>query len=102
MRTMWRVWLSVCFTLCATCVGWGDDSAPQRLLYVGAPGIENKIQFGGQGILVFDMDHDHHFVKRIDSPAGKEAPTNIKGICASAATHQLYETTPAALYCIDL
>src|SRR5262245_29851292 len=27
---------------------------------------------------------------------------NIKGICASAATGRLYETTPAKLYCIDL
>src|SRR5262249_56321405 len=79
----------------------GDPSV-HRLLYVGTPGIQNDMMLGGQGVLVFDIDHDHRFVKRIDSPAGKEKPENIKGICASAATRRLYETTPAKLYCLDL
>ena len=59
-----------------------DADALKRYLYVAAPGVRDYTQFGGQGILVFDIDHDHQFVKRIDSPAGKEAPRNIKGICA--------------------
>ena len=36
----------------------------QRLLYVGAPGIRNDLQYGGAGILVFDIDAGHKFVKR--------------------------------------
>jgi hypothetical protein len=73
-----------------------DDQSTQRFLYVGVPGIEAKLERGGQGALVFDIDHDHKFVKRIDSPAGKEKPQNIKGICASATTRRLYETTQIA------
>ena len=73
-----------------------------RLPLCAAPGVRDYTQFGGQGILVFDIDHNHQFVKRIDSPAGKEEPRNIKGICASATTRRLYETTPTKLYCLDL
>lgn len=74
----------------------------QRFLYVAAPGIRDMLEFGGQGILVFDIDNNHQFVRRIDSPAGKEKPANIKGICANAITRRLYETTPTKLYCLDL
>jgi hypothetical protein len=75
----------------------------KHLLYVVAPGIRNYLQFGGAGILVFDMDKNHAFVKRIDTPASKEEkPDNIKGVCAHAGTKKLYFTTPKRLYCIDL
>ena len=65
--------------------------APQKkerhYLYVVAPGIRNYLEFGGAGILVFDMDNGHKFVKRIETPASQAAkPDNIKGVCASAAT----------------
>jgi DNA-binding beta-propeller fold protein YncE len=77
---------------------------PERhLLYVAAPGIRDDLQFGGAGILVFDIDHDHRFVKRIRTPAsGAAKPENIKGICAHAANHKLYFSTPTKLYCLDL
>ncbi len=71
-------------------------------LYVAAPGIRNDLQFGGAGILVFDMDHGHAFIKRIETPASRQAkPENMKGICANATTHKLYFTTPTKLYCLD-
>ena len=74
-----------------------------RYLYVAAPGIRNYLEFGGAGILVFDMDKEHAFVKRIETPESKaEKPDNMKGICACAATKRLYFTTPRKLYCIDL
>ena len=60
--------------------------ASGRFLYVATPGIRNYVEYGGIGILVFDMDHDHRFVRRIPTfavPAG-EAPENVKGIAASA------------------
>src|SRR3954454_1344231 len=73
------------------------------LLYVVAPGIRNYLEFGGAGILVFDMDDDHRFVRRVATPASQEAkPDNIKGVCACAATRKLYFTTPKKLYCVDL
>ncbi len=75
----------------------------KRLLYVAAPGIRDDLQYGGAGILVFDIDHDHRFVRRIETPASRIAkPENVKGICASAVTGRLYLSTLTKLYCIDL
>jgi DNA-binding beta-propeller fold protein YncE len=75
----------------------------QHFLYVAAPGIRDYLEFGGAGILVFDMDKDHALVKRIETPASqKSKPENIKGICASAATGKLYFSTPTRLYSLDL
>jgi DNA-binding beta-propeller fold protein YncE len=74
-----------------------------RLLYVVCPGIRNYLEFGGAGILVFDIDNGHKFVRRIETPASREsAPDNIKGVCASAATGRLYFTTRSRLFCFDL
>src|SRR6476469_8492660 len=82
----------------------GDPAPGERhLLYVAAPGIRDYLEFGGAGILVFDMDNGHAFVKRIETAASREAkPDNMKGICASAVTKKLYVTTPKKLYCVDL
>jgi hypothetical protein len=78
-------------------------AAERHYLYVVAPGIRNYVEFGGAGILVFDIDNNHAFVKRIATPASREQkPENIKGVCASAATGKLYFTTLKKLYCLDL
>ena len=75
----------------------------RSLLYVVEPGIRNYLEFGGAGILVFDVENGHKFVKRIQTPASKEAkPSNIKGVCACAATKRLYFTTTKKLYGVDL
>jgi DNA-binding beta-propeller fold protein YncE len=75
----------------------------KRYLYVVAPGIRNYLEFGGAGILVFDIDDNYRLVKRIETAASKEEkPANIKGVVASVATGKLYFTTPKKLYCIDL
>src|SRR6187399_797097 len=74
-----------------------------RYLYVVCPGIRNYLEFGGAGILVFDIDNGHKLVKRIETPASREEkPDNIKGVCACAATKRLCFTTTKKLYCIDL
>src|SRR6516165_2628903 len=74
-----------------------------RFLYVVCPGIRNLLEFGGAGILVFDVDHGHKFVKRIETPASKEVnPDNIKGVCVAPSTGRLYFTTTESLYCLDL
>jgi DNA-binding beta-propeller fold protein YncE len=79
------------------------EPAERHYLYVVCPGIRNLPEFGGAGILVFDMDNGHKFVKRIETPASKvEKPENIKGVCACAATRRLYFTTLHKLYCVDL
>jgi YVTN family beta-propeller protein len=76
----------------------------RHLLYVTVPGIRNYVEYGGIGVLVYDMDDGHRLVKRIPTytpPAGK-APEAIKGVCASAKTGRLYFTTTARMYCLDL
>jgi enamine deaminase RidA (YjgF/YER057c/UK114 family)/DNA-binding beta-propeller fold protein YncE len=80
-----------------------DVPPTQRHLYVVCPGIRNYPEFGGAGILVFDIDAGHKFVKRIATPASEEPkPDNVKGVCACAATKRLYFTTRSKLYCVDL
>jgi hypothetical protein len=76
----------------------------KRLLYVASPGIRNYVQYGGVGILVYDIDNGHKWVKRIptwDVPAG-QAAENVKGIAASARTGKIYLSTPKRMACFDL
>ncbi|MBI1904515.1 MAG: hypothetical protein HYS13_25745 [Planctomycetia bacterium] len=75
-----------------------------RFLYVAVPGIRNYLEFGGHGLLVFDIDRDHRFVKRIPT-AGLDdngKPLNVKGICACAATGRVYISTTKQLQCLEL
>jgi hypothetical protein len=81
-----------------------SQSAERRLLYVAVPGIRNYLEYGGHGVLVFDLDRDHAFVKRIPA-AGRNAenrPLNVKGVAANAATRRLYVTTTQTLTAFDL
>src|SRR3954467_307439 len=79
------------------------EAKVSRLLYVVCPGIRDYPEFGGAGILVFDIDAGHKFVKRIPTDASKVAkPRNIKGVVASPATRKLHFTTPETLYSVDL
>lgn len=74
-----------------------------RYLYVVAPGIRNYLEFGGAGILIFNIDDGHKFVRRVETPASTaKTPENIKGVCAHAASRRLYFTTLTRLYCVDL
>ena len=90
----------------------------QRFLYAALPGVGggNNLKYGGAGILVFDIDHGHKFVKRIPlqgapppegaapnrsgpGGAGQEA---IKGIAAHAQTARLYVSTSRRTAAYDL
>lgn len=76
----------------------------QRRLYVAVPGIRNDLQYGGVGILVYDIDGGYKFIKRIptwDMSPGQEAE-NVKGIAASAKTGKLYVSTIKRVACFDL
>src|SRR5437588_4745663 len=76
----------------------------RHLLYVAVPGVRNYVEHGGIGILVFDINEGHRFVKRIPTFEARdgEAPEAIKGIAASAKTGMLYITTIKRLVAIDL
>jgi len=75
----------------------------QHLLYVVEPGTRNYVEYGGVGILVFDIDNGYKFVKRIPTwsvPAGKE-PENVKGVVASAKTGKIYVSSLNRMIAID-
>jgi len=96
--------LPYCLLLLMSATASADEPAPRRLLYVATPGIRNYLEYGGHGILVFDMDGGHKFVKRIPAAGvdDKGAPLNVKGICASVATKRLYVSTIKTLQAFDL
>ncbi len=73
-------------------------------LFVAVPGIRDYMGYGGHGLLVFDMDHNHRFIKRIATggfhPDGK--PSNVKGIAVSVPLNSIYISTIESLQRIDL
>ena len=73
-------------------------------LFVAVPGIRDYMGYGGHGLLVFDMDHNHRFVKRIETkgfhPDGK--PSNVKGIAVSVPLNSIYISTIESVQRIDL
>lgn len=78
-------------------------AAEQHLLYVASPGTRNYVEYGGVGILVFDIDNGYKFVRRIPTwnvPEGKQ-PENVKGIAASAKTGRVFVTSLTRMIAID-
>src|SRR6185312_10838663 len=75
----------------------------QHLLYVASPGVRNYTEYGGVGVLVFDIDQGYKFVRRIPTwnvPQG-DKPENVKGIVASAKTGRVYVTSLTHTIAID-
>ena len=75
-----------------------------HFLYVATPGIRDYLGYGGHGLLVFDIDNDHKFVKRIPTKGYHEngTPSNVKGIAVSAQLNSIYISTWESLQRIDL
>jgi hypothetical protein len=76
----------------------------KHYLYVAVPGIRDYLGYGGHGILVFDMDNDHRFVKRINTKGfhPDKTPSNVKGIAVSIPLNSIYISTLESLQRIDL
>ena len=90
-----------------SCLAGAEEQASSdatQLLYVATPGVRNYLEYGGHGVVVYDIDAGYKFVKRIPTKGldrnGK--PWNVKGVCASAATGRLYISTPGTMQCMDL
>jgi hypothetical protein len=68
------------------------------------PGVRDYLEYGGHGVLVFEIDNNHQFLKRIPTAGvdGAGKPLNVKGICACAVTGRLYVSTIKQLMCLDL
>src|SRR5271166_6536450 len=82
----------------------GPAESVERRLYLAVPGIRNYLEYGGHGLLVYDIDHGHRLIKRIPTAGldAKGVPNNVKGICASALTKRVYISTIQQLMCLDL
>jgi DNA-binding beta-propeller fold protein YncE len=75
-----------------------------RYLYVAVPGIRDYLGYGGHGLLVFDIDNNHHFVKRIETKGfhPNSKPSNVKGLAVSIPLNSIYISTVESLQRIDL
>src|SRR5437868_10168432 len=76
----------------------------KRYLYVAVPGIRDYLGYGGHGILVFDIDNHHTFVKRIPTKGfhPDKTPSNVKGIAVSIPLNSIFISTIESLQRIDL
>ena len=77
--------------------------AERHLLYVASPGTRNYVEYGGVGLLVFDIDDGYKFVRRIPTWTTAEGGKveNVKGIAASARTGRIYVTSLTRVIAID-
>ena len=74
----------------------------RHLLYVANPGTRNYTEYGGVGVLVFDIDSGYRFVRRIPTwPVVEGKAENVKGIAASARTGRIYVTSLTHVIAID-
>jgi len=75
-----------------------------KYLYVAVPGIRNYLEYGGHGILVYDITDNYKLINRIPTGGLKAdgTPSNVKGVAVSLATNSIYITTLEALQRIDL
>jgi DNA-binding beta-propeller fold protein YncE len=76
----------------------------KRYLYVAEPGVRNYLEYGGHGVLVYDIDDNYKLVKRIitGSYDNNQHPSNVKGVCVSLATQSIYIATIKSLMRISL
>ncbi|HYV25993.1 MAG TPA: hypothetical protein VFA77_00535 [Candidatus Eisenbacteria bacterium] len=76
------------------------DSTLKRYLYVSTPDGAQMDSGSGIGLLVFDIDNGHRFVRRIEVPIFKEG---LRGLCGNAKRHAVYySTTNRRLGAFDL
>jgi DNA-binding beta-propeller fold protein YncE len=90
-------------------LGLRHESSPasptlKRYLYVAVPGIRDYLGYGGHGILVFDINDHHRFVRRIATKGfhPDNTPSNVKGIAVSIALNSIFISTIESLQRIDL
>src|SRR3954466_3463077 len=90
--------------LMAMAPAFAADAPVERRLYVAEPGIRNYLEYGGHGLLVFDMDRGFAFGKGVKTSGldNEGKPDNVKGVVACARTGRIYVVTTKTLTCLDL
>src|SRR5215469_4681009 len=81
-----------------------EAGGTQHLLYVASPGIRNYTEWGGVGVLVFDIDHGYKLVRRFPTWRYKpgEQVENVKGFAASSATGRMYVSNINRVVAMDI
>ena len=94
---MKRVLVCLFFVLTASPIS--AEEKLRRFLYMSTPDGAQKEGASGAGVLVFDIDNGHKFVKRIDIENFKEG---LRGFTGCTATGKLYySTTSRRMGCFD-
>jgi DNA-binding beta-propeller fold protein YncE len=94
--------LGACFASARAASSTGGE---HNYLYVASPSLGRQLERGGHGVLVFDIDDNHKFVKRLPAAGLNQQtglPLSLKGIVASAVTNRIYVTSMETMFCIDL
>ena len=79
VRRLSRVAVALCVGMLLASPTHGQQA--QRFIYAALPGVGggNNMSYGGAGILVFDIDHGHKFVKRVPMPTALPLPPSTNG-----------------------
>lgn len=87
-------------TICCSVLTLPAYAQVNRYLYISTPDGAQQQGRSGTGILVFDIDNNHKFVRRIDIPIFEEG---LRGFTGNLETHCVYySTTNRRLGCFDL
>jgi DNA-binding beta-propeller fold protein YncE len=97
MKNKTLLFFAVLLTATTLSVG---QSPPRRYLYVSTPDGAQQEGRSGTGIMIFDIDNGHQFVRRIDVPIFKEG---LRGFTGSLKNRRIYySTTNRRLGAFDL
>src|SRR6266545_129081 len=79
--------LIIFLSIAVTALG---QSPTRRYLYMSTPDASQKEGRSGNGILIFDIDNGHKFVRRINVPIFEEG---LRGFAGNVKTHAAYYST---------
>jgi DNA-binding beta-propeller fold protein YncE len=81
-----------------------EGGKTKHLLYVASPGIRNYTEYGGVGVLVFDIDNGYRLIRRIPTWQYKpgDKVENVKGFAASAATGKMFVSNINRMMALDI
>src|SRR5688572_19201372 len=102
---MWLLTIAAVFS--ASHSSGAESALPDgRYLFVAVPSLGRQPERGGRGLLIFDIDHGHKFVRRIPMAGvaadGSGRLLSTKGIVASEKTNLVWVSTTEGLMCVDL
>lgn len=87
-------------TLISIAILGAGESQTKRYLYLSTPDAAQEEGRSGAGILIFDIDDGHRFVRRIDVPIFKEGLRGFTGNLKTGSAY--YSSTNRRLGCFDL